>query len=116
VVLIELEEMRVGPVPGYRPCSLVEFLIGSHSPPLWSPYSVLQLVSELVWSLVGFNRLCDLKVIWRKVLSSMWSSMARIFVIRKTELTTIFLARVMHLGYRTGGVHNPGDTQQRDAR
>jgi hypothetical protein len=29
--------------------------------PLWSSSSVLQLVSEPVWSLVGFNRFCDLK-------------------------------------------------------
>jgi hypothetical protein len=29
---------------------------------------VLQLVSELIWSLDGFNRLCDLKTTWRKVL------------------------------------------------
>jgi hypothetical protein len=35
--------------------------------PLWSPYPVLQLVSKLVWSLVGFNRLCDPKATWRKV-------------------------------------------------
>jgi hypothetical protein len=36
--------------------------------PLWSPSLVLQLVSEPVWSLVGFNRLCDPKATWRKVL------------------------------------------------
>jgi hypothetical protein len=47
-------------------------LIGSHSPPpLWSSSPVLQLVSEPVWSPVGFNRLCELKAIWRKVLSSL---------------------------------------------
>jgi hypothetical protein len=34
-------------------------LIGSHSPPIWSSSPVLQLISEPVWSLVGFNRLCD---------------------------------------------------------
>jgi hypothetical protein len=44
----------------------------------------------LVWSLVGFNRLCDLKATWRKVLSSLWSSMARISVIGRIELATIF--------------------------
>jgi hypothetical protein len=33
--------------------------------PLWSPSPVLQLVSEPVWSPVGFNRLCDLKATWR---------------------------------------------------
>jgi hypothetical protein len=46
-------------------------LIGSHSPPLWSSSPVLQLVSEPVWSPVGFNKLCELKAIWRKVLSSL---------------------------------------------
>jgi hypothetical protein len=38
---------------------------------LWSPSPILQLVSEPVWSPVGFNRLCDLKAIWRKVLLSL---------------------------------------------
>jgi hypothetical protein len=47
------------------------------------------LVSEPVWSLVGFNRICDPKATWRKVLLSLWSSMARILVTAKTELTTI---------------------------
>jgi hypothetical protein len=58
--------------------------------PLWSPSAVLQLVSEPVWSPVGFNRLCDLKATWIKVLLGFWSSMARISVTRKTELATIF--------------------------
>jgi hypothetical protein len=58
--------------------------------PLWSPSSVLQLVSEPVWSLVGFNRLCDLQAKCRKILSSLWSSMSRILVIGRTKLTTIF--------------------------
>jgi hypothetical protein len=58
--------------------------------PLWSPSPVLQLVSEPVWSPVGFNRLCDLKATWRKELLSLWSSMARISVTGKTELATIF--------------------------
>jgi hypothetical protein len=31
--------------------------------PLWLPSSVLQFVSELVWSPVGFNKLCDPKAI-----------------------------------------------------
>jgi hypothetical protein len=53
--------------------------------PLWSPSPVLQLVSEPIWSLVGFNMLCDLK----KVLLSLWFSMARISVTEKTELATI---------------------------
>jgi hypothetical protein len=60
------------------------------TPPLWSPSPVLQLVSEPVWSPVGFNRPCDLKATWRKELLSLWSSMTRILVTRKTELTTIF--------------------------
>jgi hypothetical protein len=34
--------------------------------PLWSASLVLQLVSELVWSHVGFNRLCDPKALWEK--------------------------------------------------
>jgi hypothetical protein len=54
------------------------------------PSPVLQLVLEPVWSLVGFNRLCDLKARWRKIMSSLWSSMKRISVIGRTELTTIF--------------------------
>jgi hypothetical protein len=51
---------------------------------------VLQLVSEPVWSPVAFNRLCDPKATWRKVLLNLWSSMTRISVTEKTELTTIF--------------------------
>jgi hypothetical protein len=47
------------------------FLIDSHSSSLWSPSPVFQLVSEPVWSLIGFNRLCDSKATWRKVLSSL---------------------------------------------
>jgi hypothetical protein len=58
--------------------------------PLWSPSPVLQLVSEPVLSLVGFNRLCDPMTTWSKVLLSLWSSVARILVTGKTELTTIF--------------------------
>jgi hypothetical protein len=49
--------------------------------PLWSPYPVLQLVLELVRSLVVLNRFCDPKTIWRKVSSSLWFSMVRISVI-----------------------------------
>jgi hypothetical protein len=48
------------------------------------------LVSEHVWSLVGSNKLCDLKATWRKVLPSLRSSMARILIIGRTELATIF--------------------------
>jgi hypothetical protein len=36
-------------------------------PPLSSPSLILKLVSELVWSLVGFSSLCNLKATWRKV-------------------------------------------------
>jgi hypothetical protein len=57
--------------------------------PLWSPSPVLQLVSELVWSLVDFNRLCDPKTTWRKVLPSWWFLMMRISVTEKIELATI---------------------------
>jgi hypothetical protein len=63
-------------------------LIDSDSP-LWSSSLVLQLVSKPVWSLVAFNWLYDSKAIRRNVLSTLWSSMARISVIEKTELATI---------------------------
>jgi hypothetical protein len=42
-------------------------------------------VSNLVRSLVVLNRLCDLKAIWRKVLSSLWFSMVKISFIGRTE-------------------------------
>jgi hypothetical protein len=64
-------------------------LIDSHSPP-WSPSLVLQLVSEPIWSLVYFNRLCDLNATCRKVLLSLWSSMTSISVTGKIKLATIF--------------------------
>jgi hypothetical protein len=67
-----------------------ETLLLAFTTTLWSPSPVHQLVSEPVWLLVGFNRLCDLKATWRKVLLSLWSSMARIPVTGKTELATIF--------------------------
>jgi hypothetical protein len=67
VVLAELEERCVGFIVGHRPCSIEEFLIGYHLPPLWSPYLVVQLVSEPVRSLVVLNRLCDPNATWRKV-------------------------------------------------
>jgi hypothetical protein len=60
-----------------------------HPPPFWSSYPVLQLVLEMIWSLVDFNRLCDPKERWRKMLSSLWSSIARILVTGKTELATV---------------------------
>jgi hypothetical protein len=53
------------------------------------PFKGIQLILELIWSLIGFNRLCDPKATWRKVLSSLWSSMVRILIIGRTELATI---------------------------
>jgi hypothetical protein len=47
------------------------------------------LVLEPVWSLVGFNILCDLNATWRKLSLSLWSSMARILVIERTKPATI---------------------------
>jgi hypothetical protein len=69
--------------------SCIRILIGSHSSPIWSPSPFLQLVSEPVWSFVGFNRLCYPKATWRKMMLSLWSSMARISIIEKTELAII---------------------------
>jgi hypothetical protein len=46
------------------------------------------LVSEPIWSPIDFNRLYDLKAIWRNVLSSWWFLMARISVTEKIELAT----------------------------
>jgi hypothetical protein len=43
-------------------------MTNSFSIAMWSPSLVLQLVSEPVWSLVGFNTLCDPNAIWRKML------------------------------------------------
>jgi hypothetical protein len=68
-------------------------------PPLCPPYPVLQLVSELAWSLVDSNRLCDPKATWRKVLLSIWFLMMRILVTGKTELTTMFRARIVQDAY-----------------
>jgi hypothetical protein len=89
VILVELEERCVRSNLGYKPSSLEEFLLASIHPPLVT-FSVLQFVSEPVWLPVGFNMLCDLKATWRKVLLSLWSSMARILVTGKTKLATIF--------------------------
>jgi hypothetical protein len=66
-----------------------EIVIDSYSPFLWSPSPVIQLVLEPVWSLVGSNRLCELKATWRNVLVRLWSSTTRISVIRRIELVTI---------------------------
>jgi hypothetical protein len=74
---------------GYSPSSFEEFYWLPFTP-LWPPSPVLQLVSESIWSPVGFNGLCDLKATWRKVLLSLWFSMTRISVTGKTELATIF--------------------------
>jgi hypothetical protein len=63
-------------------------------PPPVTP-SILQLVSELVSSLVVLNRLCDLKLTWRKVPWSSLSLMARISVNGKIGLTTISWAKVV---------------------
>jgi hypothetical protein len=53
---------------GHRPVLTKEFdLAPVHRPHLVSPPSDLLLVSEPVSSHVGFNRLCDLNVTWRKV-------------------------------------------------
>jgi hypothetical protein len=65
VILIELEERCVGSDLGHKSSSRERILIGSYSPPLWSLYLVLQLVSESVWSLVDFNRLCDPNATWK---------------------------------------------------
>jgi hypothetical protein len=58
VVLIELEERHVESDLGHRPSYLEEFLLAPIHP-LWLPFSVIQLVSEPVWLLVSFNKLCD---------------------------------------------------------
>jgi hypothetical protein len=86
----ELEERGFVLILGYRPSSFEENFDWLPFTPLWSPSPVLQLIAEPVWSPVDFNRLCDLKATWRKVLSSLWSSMTRISVTEKTELATIF--------------------------
>jgi hypothetical protein len=95
--LAELEERGFDWDLGYRPNSIGEFLLALIHPPLVA-FSVLQLVSEPVWSPVGFNRLCDLKATWRKVMSSLWSLMTRISITGKIELATISEARVAPFG------------------
>jgi hypothetical protein len=66
-VLVELEERGVGRFwdIGRVPLRNFDWLPFT---PLWSSAPTLQLVSEPVWSLVGFNRLFDLKMTWRKML------------------------------------------------
>jgi hypothetical protein len=84
--------------------------------PLWSPSSVLQLVSELVWSLVGFNMLCDSKATWRKVLLS-FGLQWRGFRLLETPNSQLSLEPGLgHLGDRLGGVCDPGYTRPRDPR
>jgi hypothetical protein len=88
VVLARLEERLSGRIwdIGEAPTRNFDWL--PFTPPLWSPSPVLQLESEPVWSLVGSNKLRDLKVTWRRLLLSLWSSMVRISVIGRTELAT----------------------------
>jgi hypothetical protein len=45
-----LEERDVGSILGFRPSSLEEFLIGSHSPLLWSSSPVLQVSTPMTRS------------------------------------------------------------------
>jgi hypothetical protein len=84
--------------------------------PLWSFSLVFQLISEPVWSLAGFNRLCDPKATWRNVLLILWSTMARILVIEKTEPQLSSEPGPRHLGDHPGGVRDPRYTQLRDLR
>jgi hypothetical protein len=78
-----LEVLNVGHMLG----SCERILLGSYSPPLVAS-SVLQLVSELIRSLVVLNRLCDPKVTQKKALSSLWFSIVKILVIGRTERGT----------------------------
>jgi hypothetical protein len=65
-ILIELEGDAYGLIwdIGQVPSMDFDWLLC----PLGSPSSILQLESELVWSLVRFNRICDSNATWRKVL------------------------------------------------
>jgi hypothetical protein len=64
-----------------------ENLLGSRSPSPPPPvaFSVLQLISESVRSLVVLNMLCDPKATCRKAPSSLWFSMVRISVVGRTK-------------------------------
>jgi hypothetical protein len=64
------------------------------------------LVSEPVWSLVSSNMLCDPKAIWRKVLSSFWSSMTSVSVIKKPNPHLSSKPGSCYLGDRTGGARD----------
>jgi hypothetical protein len=70
---------------GHWPGSYERILLCSRSPPP-PPVtsSALQLVSELVRSLVVLNKLCDPKATWRKAPSSLCFSMVEILVIGRT--------------------------------
>jgi hypothetical protein len=109
VVLTEVKKRRVGSDFGTQAKFPRGILIGFHSPPIWSPSPVLQLVLEQVWSLVGFNSLCNPKATWRKVLSSLLCSMVRISVTVKSDPSLSFKPGSCHLGDRAGGVRDPGD-------
>jgi hypothetical protein len=88
VVLIELEESRVGSFLDIGQVLIENFYWLPCTIWLYSP--ILQLLLEPVLSLIGFNRLYDSKATWIKVMSSMLSSMTRILVTEKIELVTIF--------------------------
>jgi hypothetical protein len=69
----------------HRPILAKNFIRLSFTPTLPVTPSVLQLVSKPVRSLVVLNRLCDLKVTWRKTPSSLWFTMMKILVAGRIE-------------------------------
>jgi hypothetical protein len=68
------------------------------------PSSVIQLALELVWLPVGFNRLCDLKATWRKVLGFQ--------LLEKPNSQLSLELGSCYLRDRSGGVRDPGDAEQ----
>jgi hypothetical protein len=60
---------------GHRPVLAQEFDLAPVHPPLRSPPSVLQLVSERVRSLVVFNRTCDSMTTLRKGIFPRYASL-----------------------------------------
>jgi hypothetical protein len=72
----------------HRPGSCERILLGSRSPPPPIASSVLQLVSEWVWSLVVLNWICDPKATRRKAPSSLWFLLVKILVIGRIEQGT----------------------------